>query len=374
MPRNTSPEKSLLSLFPLIAAQADGWDSSMFPAHSHQKMTWKCDAGHKWEAAIYNRTSGGRGCPYCSGRLPVAGVNDLQTQKPRLAFEAFGWDPSQYTCGSSQKKEWLCKCGHRWFARICKRASEGRGCPRCAGKVVTPGKNDLASQYPRIADEAYGWNPQEVFRMSAKVLEWKCKQGHEWKASVKNRTLYDSQCPVCTQKTLILGVNDLASQFPSIAAQAYGWIPSQVRYGSDKKRQWKCQCGNIFTASPNNRTNPSNGTSCPCCAEYGYRPSKPAWLYLVGKHGEQKIGISNAPKRRLATHRGNGFTLLELRGPMDGFKAKEIEFAIKFWIKSKNMAIKGTQENWRTDDMCVSSLLDLGRRAGLDQSNLELLS
>jgi len=307
MPRNTPPEKSLLALFPLVAAQADGWD------------------------------------------------------------------PSQYTYGSGEKKEWLCQCGHKWLAQICKRANGKRGCPRCAGKVITLGKNDLASQYPRIASEACDWNPQEVSRMSDKVLKWKCAQGHEWMASVKNRTIYDSQCPVCIQKILVQGVNDLATQFPSIAAEAYGWDPSQVRYGSDKKKQWKCQCGNIFTASPNNRTNPSNKTSCPCCAEYGYRPSKAAWLYLVGKDGEQKVGISNVPKTRLATHCRHGFALLELRGPIDGFTAKEIESTIKLWIKNKGIVIEGTQENWRTDDMCVSSLFDLGQRAGLDEISLELL-
>jgi hypothetical protein len=210
--------------------------------------------------------------------------------------------------------------------------------------------------------------------MSDKVLKWKCAQGHEWMASVKNRTTYDSRCPVCIQKILVSGVNDLASKFPSIAAEAHGWDPSQVRYGSDKKREWQCHCGNIFIASPNNRTNPSNGTNCPCCAEYGYKPSKPAWLYLVGKDGEQKVGISNVPKTRLAAHRGHGFTLLELRGPMDGFRAKEIESTIKDWIKNQGIVVEGTQENWRTDDMRVSSLLDLGRRAGLDQSSLELLS
>jgi hypothetical protein len=374
MPRNTSPEKSLLALFPSVAAQADGWDPSKLPAHSHQKMTWKCNAGHKWETAIYNRTSGKKGCPYCSGRFPIVGINDLQTKNPSIASEAFGWDPSQYTCGSGQKKEWLCQCGYKWLAQICKRTNGRRGCPRCAGKVITLGKNDLASQYPRIASEACDWNPQEVSRMSDKVLKWKCAQGHEWMASVKNRTLYDSQCPVCIRKIFILGVNDLASQFPSIAAEAHGWDPSQVRYGSDKKKEWKCQCGNIFIASPNNRTNPSNGTSCPCCAEYGYKPSKPAWLYLVSRDGEQKVGISNVPKTRLATHRSHGFTLLELLGPMDGFRAKEIESTIKGWIKNKGIVIEGTQENWRTDDMLVSSLLDLGQRAGLDQSSLELLS
>lgn len=374
MPRNTRPRESLLAAFPEIAAQADGWNPNEFPAHSHRRLAWKCEFGHQWETAIYNRTGNGRGCPYCSGNRPIIGVNDLQTKNPSLASEAFGWDPSKYSCGSGQKKEWLCKCGYKWFAQICKRAKAGRGCPRCAGKVVAPGKNDLASQYPRIANEACGWNPQEISRMSDKVLKWKCEQGHEWMASVKNRTIYDSHCPVCIRKILVSGVNDLASQFPAIAAQAYGWDPSLVRYGSDRKKKWKCQCGNIFIASPNNRTNRSNQTSCPCCAEYGYRPNKEGWIYLVEKENEQKVGISNVPKTRLATHKRNGFRVVEVKGPIDGAKIWSIESIIKEWLKGRSLAIPGTQENWHTDAFRVFSLVELGMSAGLDEDDLRLLS
>ena len=34
----------------------------------------------------------------------------------------------------------------------------------------------------------------------------------------------------------IPGVNDLQSQYPNIAAQAYGWDPSAVTAKSDKKK------------------------------------------------------------------------------------------------------------------------------------------
>ncbi len=39
-------------------------------AGSHQKVWWKCEKGHKWEASMHNRTSihnrtRRRGCPYC---------------------------------------------------------------------------------------------------------------------------------------------------------------------------------------------------------------------------------------------------------------------------------------------------------------------
>jgi hypothetical protein len=147
-----------------------------------------------------------------------------------------------------------------------------------------------------------------------------------------------------------------------------------VRYGSDRKKKWKCQCGNIFIASPNNRTNRSNQTSCPCCAEYGYRPNKEGWIYLVEKENEQKVGISNVPKTRLATHKRNGFRVVEVKGPIDGAKIWSIESIIKEWLKGRSLAIPGTQENWHTDAFRVFSLVELGMSAGLDEDDLRLLS
>jgi hypothetical protein len=59
---------------------------------------------------------------------------------------------------------------------------------------------------------------------------------------------------------------------------------------------------------------------------------------------------------------------------MDGSAIWTIEATIKSWLKKEKLLVDGTQENWRIDDMHVSSLLDLGKRAGLDQSGLKLLS
>ena len=33
--------------------------------YSHMSVWWKCEKGHKWEAAIANRHRLNRGCPYC---------------------------------------------------------------------------------------------------------------------------------------------------------------------------------------------------------------------------------------------------------------------------------------------------------------------
>jgi hypothetical protein len=56
----------LLTLFPAIAAQADGWDPSLVLAGTHKKYKWKCAEGHKWSSVVKDRTLRGDGCPSCA--------------------------------------------------------------------------------------------------------------------------------------------------------------------------------------------------------------------------------------------------------------------------------------------------------------------
>ncbi len=107
-------------------------------AGSNKKVWWKCKkCGKEWQAIIWTRCKG-RGCPYCSGKTPTIGVNDICTTHPELMKE---WDysknevkPETKSHGSVYKAWWKCKnCGHEWQATIGSR-SLGRGCPKCARK------------------------------------------------------------------------------------------------------------------------------------------------------------------------------------------------------------------------------------------------
>ncbi|MBQ2118257.1 MAG: zinc-ribbon domain-containing protein, partial [Clostridia bacterium] len=49
---------------------------------STQKAWWKCAIGHEWEARIDHRFVMHANCPYCSGKRPVIGENDLKTRFP----------------------------------------------------------------------------------------------------------------------------------------------------------------------------------------------------------------------------------------------------------------------------------------------------
>ena len=44
-----------------------GLDPKTLTCGSHQKVWWKCEKGHEWQAIIQSRNKGS-GCPYCSGR------------------------------------------------------------------------------------------------------------------------------------------------------------------------------------------------------------------------------------------------------------------------------------------------------------------
>ena len=118
----------------------DGLKPSDVAVGSSKKVWWVCKNGHKWQATPKNR-SRGTGCPFCSGRLPVKGENDLVTMFPLIAEEwnykkNVGLMPEDFTYGSSKKVWWICKKGHEWQSSLSHRVG-GRGCPKCKSEKST---------------------------------------------------------------------------------------------------------------------------------------------------------------------------------------------------------------------------------------------
>lgn len=241
---------------------------------SKKKVWWKCSNGHSWMCGISDRTSGGNGCPYCSGKKVLEGYNDLQTLRSDIAKE---WDyeknellPTQVTIASLKKVWWKCREGHSWKATVSSRGRDRYGCPYCANKKVLKGYNDLATVNPDIAKEwDYDKNtllPSEVTRCSGKKVWWKCKNGHSWKITVSSRT-NGSGCPYCCNQKILAGYNDLQTLEPKIASE---WDydknklkPSEVAAYTNKKFWWKCQNGHSWKSAISART--KEGQGCPYC-------------------------------------------------------------------------------------------------------------
>ena len=176
----------------------------MFMPFAHDKIWWLGKCGHEWQATIASR-SAGRKCPYCSNNKVLPGFNDLLTTNEELAKE---WHPDrngvltpQQTISTSTKKVWwLGKCGHEWQASVIYR-KKGGGCPYCSGRKVEREINSLAVSNPNLLVE---WHPTKneektpymYSKGSSEIIWWKCGCGHEWQASIHNRTRGHG-CPQC---------------------------------------------------------------------------------------------------------------------------------------------------------------------------------
>ncbi len=183
----------------------------------------------------------------------------------------FGYVPEKISMGSHTKVWWKCEKGHEWQA-IVKDRTIGTGCPYCSGNKILVGYNDFASCYPEVAkswDYLKNGNikPSSIGCGSNKKYWWKCEKGHNWQASPRNRKT--TGCPICDGKQVLIGYNDLATQFPKVAKE---WnyeknkaiTPTMVTSGSNRKVWWKCKvCKGEYEAIIVNRTKRNSG--CPYC-------------------------------------------------------------------------------------------------------------
>ncbi len=349
---------------PELAAEADGWDPTLFSNGSDKKVSWKCELDHQWDAQIYSRTSG-TGCPVCSGRVVDRGVNDLATTNPELAAQANGWDPTTLLSGSNKKVSWKCESGHTWLATVAKR-SGGRGCPYCGNQKVLAGFNDLATTNPELAAQANGWDPTTLISGSNKKVSWKCELKHVWITSLDKR-LRGDRCPYCANKKVLAGFNDLATTNPELAAQANGWDPTSVFEHTNKKYQWQCDLGHSWKANVNSR---SYGVGCPTCARTGFDPNKPGFLYFIDHFDLEmfQIGITNFPSDRLGEHNRRGWEVMELRGPMNGHLTQKLETDCLHALEKRGAILghkagiekfDGYSEAWTKESLKVTSIKQL---------------
>jgi len=180
---------------PQLATEAYGWDTTTVLPHSNKKKQWLCEKGHKYNSSPGARMRG-NGCPICTGKKVLAGFNDLASKFPSIALEAYEWDASKITSHSSKKAKWKCPFGHIYEMRVGNRTSLNQNCPVCSNQQVLEGYNDLVTLHPKVARSAYGWNAGQTLPFSHSKREWKCEEGHIWKAAVSSRTAGQG-CPTC---------------------------------------------------------------------------------------------------------------------------------------------------------------------------------
>lgn len=199
-------------------------------------------------------------------RRVTVGVNDLATTHPRLAAELVDARLAMALGGGSHRKvEWRCEHGHTWVAEVKSRACGGNGCPVCSNRLIVAGTNDIATVRPDLAREMVDADLARTLGPgSSKRVEWECPYGHRWWATVVSRSRLGNGCPVCANQRVEVGVNDLATTHPELAAELVDKdLATRIVAGTDRKVRWRCEAGHEWEATVASR---KGGAGCPYCA------------------------------------------------------------------------------------------------------------
>ena len=101
---------------------------------------------------------------------------------------------------------------------------------------------------------------------SSKIAWWKCEKGHSYDATIKSKTIGKLKCPICYNRRVLKGYNDLATTNPELLSE---WdytkntiSPDEITAGAEKMIWWICPKKHSYQSYAFNR---KKGVGCPIC-------------------------------------------------------------------------------------------------------------
>lgn len=253
---------------------------------SNSIALWKCskDDRHVWSSPISNRIRNG-GCLVCSGKVIIAGINDLASipEHQHLIAE---WHPdneltpAEVGVGTEYSPMWKCATeGHEWKATIYSRTKQKNGCPECSNRDPWSEVKRTIADFPKMLEQWHSDNdvdPATIPFSSRKKYMWQCPTNpdHVWRDTVSSRQRGEAGCPVCDGRVIIPGVNDLASS-SAHAHLVKEWHsdndfgPETVSVASGKTAKWQCLKNPNhlpWFAAISSRAHKKKPSGCPECA------------------------------------------------------------------------------------------------------------
>ena len=115
-----------------------------------------------------------------------------------------------------------------------------------------------------------GLDPSKLTCGSNKKAWWICNKNHSWEARIDHRAR-GQKCPICSNKKILIGENDLQTLFPNIAAEWDSTLngkltPNKILAFSAESAWWKCPvCNHQWQTQIRTRTK-ERQSGCPQCA------------------------------------------------------------------------------------------------------------
>ena len=181
------------------------------------------------------------------------------------------------TSGMDRVVWWKCPVAedHEWQSRISLRAGGKSNCPYCVNQRVSI-TNSLCNNFLDIAKEWHptknnNLKPNQIIGTTEKKVWWKCDKGndHEWQQGVKQRTIFKSKCPYCSNRK-VSKTNNLKSLNPLLAKEWHptknkNLMPNDVVAKSTKKVWWQCKLDPSHEWQTSVSLRYIKKTKCPFC-------------------------------------------------------------------------------------------------------------
>jgi hypothetical protein len=203
---------------------------------SNKSTWWVCNCGKETFIPTCRVTSGPNpSCGKCN-LLPEEYFENAKFGKLRMK------NPKATYLGSPRIIEWVCDCGREMKCSI---ASVCRGITKTCGKCdILPASHFESTKYGKLTLIT----PQDLHRVSGKIVEWQCDCGKTIKTKVGYVLGGDTKS--CGKCTVIPKDKFNTTKYGRLTIK--NPILEDIHPGSNKKLTWNCSCGEQANASIHN--------------------------------------------------------------------------------------------------------------------------
>lgn len=301
---------------------------------------WKCRCS-RCDSIVYPRFkdvhSGGEGCWTC-GKIKIGNRRRLPEATAIEAMKKVNLEPLEPYKNSASK--WKCRCltcGETIYPRYGDIQKGGYGCQPCGRKRQGLKKRLNEAETIEVMLKAK-LEPLEPYKNDDTLWKSKCLICNKI-VKIRFRSVQrGSSCKYCGYKKS--GISNKRKDAYELAINAN--MQPLEPYKS-LKDPWKCRCMQCNNISSPRLTSLMLGSGCKYCAESGFNPSIPAYLYMITNQSlnSYKIGIGNPQLNyhdRLYKLKRQGWLVHKMWNFDSGNEAWEVE-KYSFYVIRKKLKI-----------------------------------
>ena len=284
-------------------------------SHPHN---YKCECGRTSKISVAHFKSGQR-CTDCGG------TKKLTLEEVKQLFLDGGCEflDDEYV-NARNPHNYKCECGRT--SKICVgHFKSGVRCADCGGTkklTLEEAKQLFLDGGCEFLDDEYVNNSHPH--------NYKCECGRISKISVAHFKS-GQRCTDCGIEKTAFALKFTLEEVKQLFLDKGCEFLDDEYVNAHNPHNYKCECGR---ASKIRVDDFKSGQRCAGCAEYGFKTSKPSYLYFLEKDSQyMQIGIYNEGSDRLKQHARKGWVLKEQIYFQDGEQCRIMEKKILYFLK-----------------------------------------